>query len=239
MYRYAVDRHTVLSPERPLGGYMPGLAVSLAARFGWAPGEKFLTDLFNLMADDTSIFPPDIGRLGRKMRLDRLLEQPVQVDDLVLRLVADERTRMYQKTRRVVLERGVLHSIATRDLPEPQQVATYVDPSVARAPAADADPALIRRIEALEQTFGEFRTYSLGRISAVESVLIESGIPDDARTEFDGLGSAAASRIGELTKRVDEMKSTLFDTCRLLNGARMDLRMVERHLNLATEKDDE
>lgn len=107
MLMYNVDNHVVRT-DRRLSPWMPGLALAIAKAFFFKPGQIFFADLLGGLKNKTEIFPPTMTTLAKQMRLTRLLETPIAIDDLMLsletRAPAGAKRRMYEKTKIVMLD---------------------------------------------------------------------------------------------------------------------------------------
>ena len=126
MHSYEHGGVTVRS-HHLLADYMPALAVRIATAVG-APYSGFVADVMDAIAEGpNSPFAADMKRPTRNMRAHRLLAHPVQVGDVLLRVVHGTKTRAYEKVVTLVT--------SCEPLPAPDP-ALRAGPRGARASAA-------------------------------------------------------------------------------------------------------
>jgi hypothetical protein len=108
-YNYSC-RGRVISSSHYLTDYMPDLAVALVEAIGISDdadtSKAFVADLLAASERGGTMFPADLKRQSKEMRLVRLLKEPVTVDGLVLSYVVAPKRRMYEKTKMVVIRRA-------------------------------------------------------------------------------------------------------------------------------------
>lgn len=104
--------NSVVRCEEELSTYMPELALSICAMMG---DEMYLADIIK----EDLIWGADAGmsELAKYMRVWRLFakgKRVVEADGWLLRMVMPKQTKRYQKTKKVVRERGALTEATAR-----------------------------------------------------------------------------------------------------------------------------
>lgn len=143
------------------------LAVAVFESCGRTEGGIFTADFVNKYAD--SAFPAGLTRLAMDMRVGRTFERAVEVDNHIIQLVRGVSTRMYEKTKKLIVTPGRL------------ETDEYAEPIKTRVAIPDSDR--LRAAVTSQSDFGGVRAPAVAsdieqRLAALELALLEGGAPE-------------------------------------------------------------